>query len=45
MRFESPQQLRQVNLARITELMDHVERDIRILSNEPEILEIPEPEE
>ena len=35
----------QVNLARIRELMDDVEHDIRVLSNELRILEIPEPDE
>jgi hypothetical protein len=35
----------QVNLARIRELMDDVENDIRVLSNELKLLEIPAPEE
>ena len=35
----------QVNLARIRELMDDVEHDIRVLSNELRMLEIPEPDE
>ena len=35
----------QVNLARIRELMDDVEHDIRVLSNELKLLEISQPEE
>ena len=35
----------QVNLARIRELMDDAEHDIRVLSNELKLLEIPTPEE
>ena len=35
----------QVNLARVRELMDDVEHDIRVLSHELKLLEMPESEQ